>query len=129
MNKKGIKPEDIRNIDDLQKLPFLSKQDIKNHLYFDLLSNNHNKNKIQRITTSGSTSEPLICYVDKTQLEMRWGATLRGLQMTGYRFGQRVARLWHQTIGMTQMQVIKERLDAFICRRYFIPVFDLNEKK
>ena len=129
MDKKGIKPEDISDTNDLQKLPFLSKQDIKNHLYFDLLSNNHNKNKIQRIGTSGSTSEPLICYVDKTQLEMRWAATLRGLQMTGYRFGQRVARLWHQTIGMTKKQILKERLDAFISRRYFIPVFDLNEKK
>ena len=128
MDKKGIRPEDIHSINDLQKLPFLSKQDIKNHLYFDLLSNNHNKNKIQRIATSGSTSEPLVCYVDKTQLEMRWAATLRGLQMTGYKFGQRVARLWHQTIGMTKKQIIKERLDALICRRYFIPVFDLNEK-
>jgi len=129
MDKKGIKPEDISDTNDLQKLPFLSKQDIKNHLYFDLLSNNHNKNKIQRIGTSGSTSEPLICYVDKTQLEMRWAATLRGLQMTGYRFGQRVARLWHQTIGMTKKQILKERLDAFISRRYFIPVFDLMKKK
>jgi len=128
MDKKGIKPEHISDITDLQKLPFLSKQDIKDHLYFDLLSNNHDKNKIQKIATSGSTSEPLVCYVDKTQLEMRWAATLRGLQMTGYRFGQRVARLWHQTIGMTQKQIIKERLDAFLCRRYFIPVFDLNEK-
>ena len=127
MKKLGLYPEDIKTIKDLQKLPLLSKKDVSQNLYFDLLSDNHDKQKIQKISTSGSTGNPFIFYVDKVQLEMRWAATLRGLQMSGYQFGQRVARLWHQTIGMNATQIIKEKLDAFLSRRYFIPVFDLNK--
>ena len=59
---------------------------------------------------------------------MRWAATLRGLQMTGYKFGQRVARLWHQTIGLTFKQLLKEKLDAFLQRRLFIPVFKITDQ-
>ena len=42
-------------------------------------------------------------YVDRYQLEFRFAATLRALEWTGWRFGDRQVRLWHQTIGMTQV--------------------------
>ena len=29
MDEKGVKPEDIRSVDDLHKLPFLSKADLR----------------------------------------------------------------------------------------------------
>ena len=29
MDKKGVKPEDIQSVDDIKKLPFLSKDDLK----------------------------------------------------------------------------------------------------
>jgi phenylacetate-CoA ligase len=38
-------------------------------------------------------------------------------------------RLWHQTIGMSQSQVVKERLDAAFTRRKFIPVFEMSEDR
>jgi phenylacetate-CoA ligase len=123
----GLKPPDIGSIEDLQKLPFLTKDHVRRHLFFDLLSDNHEKRDIQRIATSGSTGEPFVCYVDRHQLEMRWGATLRSMEWTGWRFGDRQARLWHQTIGMSRAQVWRERLDAAIQRRRFIPAFELSE--
>lgn len=126
--KVGLGPSDIRTIEDLQKLPLLSKDDVRKHLYFDLLSDNHKKAEIQRITTSGSTGEPFVCYVDRTQLEMRWAATQRSLEWTGYRFGDKQARLWHQTVGMTPKQQWKELLAAKFNRRLFIPAFELNDK-
>lgn len=122
----GLKPEDIQTIEDLQKLPFLEKQDIRENLHFELLSDNHRKNEILRISTSGSTGEPLVFYVDRHQIEMRWAATLRSMEWTGYQFGDRQARLWHQTIGMTWSQRMKERFDAFLMRRLFIPAFEMS---
>src|SRR5262249_45036560 len=93
-----------------------------------LLSDNHDKRKMLKITTSGSTGEPFVCYADKYQLEMRWAATLRSMEWTGYRFGDRQARLWHQTIGMTWWQVMRERFDALLNRRLFIPAYEMSEK-
>lgn len=128
LDKLGIKPSDIRKIEDLQKLPLLDKKTIRQNLYFDLMSDNHDKKKILRITTSGSTGEPFVCYADKYQLEKRWGSTQRSMEWTGYRFGDRQTRFWHQTIGMARIQIIKERFDAWFNRRLFIPVFEMSDK-
>ena len=127
MQAAGFEPGTIRGLDDLHKLPFLTKDDIRRHLCFDILSDNHQKSEILRITTSGSTGEPFVCYVDRVQLEFRWAATLRSQEWTGYRFGDRTMRLWHQTLGMSKAQILRERADAIACRRRFIPAFEMNE--
>ena len=128
LDNLGIEPDEIRTVRDLKKLPLLDKRTIREHLHFDLLSDNHDKSKILKISTSGSTGEPFVCYADKFQLEMRWAATLRSQEWTGYKFGDRCARLWHQTIGMSLTQIIREKLDALLSRRLFIPAYEMSEK-
>ena len=127
MDARGLRPSDIRGLDELAKLPLLTKDDVRENLFFDLFSDNHDYRKVQRIATSGSTGEPFVCFVDQSQLEMRWAATLRSMEWTGYRFGDRQARLWHQTIGMSWSQIVRERLDALLSRRIFIPAFEMSE--
>ena len=126
MDRMGIGPGDIRTLDDLRRMPLLGKQEIRENLYFDLMSDSHLKKNVYRISTSGSTGQPLVVWVDRHQLEMRWAATLRSQQWTGYRFGDRTVRLWHQTIGMSAGQVVRERLDAWMSRRRFVPAFEMD---
>ncbi len=38
MDKKGVKPEDIKGIEDLHKLPFLSKADLRDGCHYGLLA-------------------------------------------------------------------------------------------
>jgi len=123
----GFDPGKITSLDDLRQIPLLDKKTIKTHLYFDMLSDNHDKKNILRISTSGSTGEPFVCFADRSQLEIRWAATLRSQEWGGYQFGDKCLRLWHQTIGMTKSQVIRERLDAFLSRRKFIPTYEMSK--
>ncbi len=123
----GLGPSDVRTLDDLRSVPLLSKDTVAENLYHGMLSNNHDKRRMLRVATSGSTGEPFVCYADRHQLEIRWAATLRGLEMTGYRFGDRQVRLWHQTIGMGRVQVAQEKLDALLSRRVFIPAFEISD--
>jgi len=127
MKALSIGPDDVRTLDDLAKLPFLTKNDVRKHLYFDIMSDNHDKNEVLKVTTSGSTGEPFVCFVDREQLEFRWAATLRAQEWTGYRFGDRSLRLWHQTLGMSKTQVARELADAFLSRRKFIPAYEMSE--
>jgi phenylacetate-CoA ligase len=129
MQELKLRPEDIRGQADLGKLPFLTKADVRKHLYFDILSENHAKRDVLKISTSGSTGEPFVVYADRAQLEFRWAATLRSQEWTGYEFGDKCVRLWHQTLGMDKTQVAKERMDALFNRRKFIPVFEMAEDK
>jgi phenylacetate-CoA ligase len=125
----NLTPSDIRSLDDLQMLPLLSKDIISKNLYFEMLSRNHDKKAMLKIVTSGSTGTPFTCYADKFQLEMRWAATLRSMEWTGYVFGDKCVRLWHQTIGMSPIQVFREKFDAILSRRKFIPAFSISNTK
>jgi phenylacetate-CoA ligase len=127
MDAAGLKPSDIQSAQDLPKLAMLSKQQVRDRRFFDLMSDNHRKKDVYRISTSGSTGQPLTCWVDRHQLELRWASTLRSQQWTGYRFGDRTVRLWHQTIGMDRIQVFKERLDSILSRRRLVPAFEFDE--
>ena len=123
----GLKPTDIESFVDLSKIPLLAKNDVRANLYFSLLSDSYNKNRVLKVCTSGSTGEPFVCYADQRQLEQRWAATQRSLEWTGYRFGDRQVRLWHQTVGMKWSQVIRERIDGLFNRRLFIPAFQMSD--
>jgi phenylacetate-CoA ligase len=79
-----------------------------------------------KVATSGSTGEPFVTYADRYQLEMRFATTLRALEWTGWRFGDKQARLWHQTLGMSKTQRARERVDAWFMRRLFVPAFELS---
>src|SRR4029079_16061733 len=112
----------------LHKLPLLSKADVRKHLHFDIMSDNHKKAEILKISTSGSTGEPFVCFVDRTQLEFRWAATLRAMEWTGYRFGDRQLRLWPQTLGLSPTQIARELSDAWLSRRRFIPAYEMSDE-
>jgi phenylacetate-CoA ligase len=116
----------LNSTSDLTNLPYLEKDLLKENLYFDLFAENHDKRDMHKITTSGSTGTPLTIYADRFQLEVRFASTLRALEWTGWRFGDKQARLWHQKIGMSFSQIVKEKLDAFLLRRMFIPAFEIS---
>jgi phenylacetate-CoA ligase len=126
MRSAGVHPLEMNSLADIRRLPLLSKDDVRRNLYFALFADNHRKREMLKISTSGSTGEPFTTYADRNQLEARFAATLRGTEWTGWRFGDRQARLWHQTIGMTRAQVIRERIDARFMRRLFIPAFEID---
>ena len=128
MDSLSLKPEDIRTIDDLRKLPVINKADVRENMHLGIMSNNHDKRKIQKVTTSGSTGEPFTVHAEKKQLEMRAAATLRSTEWTGWRFGDRHVRLWHKHLSMKPIEILKERLDAFFTNRKFIPAYEISEE-
>jgi phenylacetate-CoA ligase len=126
MTRGGVRPEDIQSLDDLARFPLLEKHDVRKRLHFELFADNHRKRDMHRIATSGSTGEPFVTYGDRHQLEMRFATTLRSLEWTGWRFGDAQVRLWHQTLGMSHLQALRERVDAWFLRRLFIPAFEMS---
>jgi phenylacetate-CoA ligase len=126
MTQAGVRPEDIQSLDDLARLPLLEKHDVRKRLHFELFADNHHKRDMHRVATSGSTGEPFVTYADRHQLEMRFATTLRALEWTGWRFGDPQVRLWHQTLGMSRLQAMRERIDAWFLRRLFIPAFEMK---
>lgn len=61
---KNISIDDIKSLSDWEKLPVLTKDDIKKHSD-ELIDVNVSRNKLRMVTTGGSTGAPLKVYHDK----------------------------------------------------------------
>jgi phenylacetate-CoA ligase len=75
----GIRPTDISGIDDLQKLPFVTKEDFKRHYPDGIVSSKMNKGSLVEVSTSGTTGKVLPLYVDLLDIVMGLFAYMRTL--------------------------------------------------
>lgn len=82
MQQKGVEPGDIKGIEDIGKLPFTTKEDLKNHYPFGLLA--VPQSEIVRVQgTSGTTGKLTIASYTRKDVEV-WGECVaRGLTMAG----------------------------------------------
>lgn len=79
MDKKGVKPEDIQTLADLSKLPFTTKQDLRDYYPYELLA--LPKEDIIRIhASSGTTGQQIVAGYTQHDLDM-W-AECMARQMT-----------------------------------------------
>ncbi len=62
--KEHLTPEDIKTIDDLEKIPITKKTDISSLPIQNITANNFNLSKCEKRLTSGSSGVPLTCYRD-----------------------------------------------------------------
>lgn len=69
MEEAGVKPSDIKTLKDLSKLPFVTKQDMRDNYPFGLFA--VPKEKLVRIhASSGTTGKPTVVGYTKKDLEM-----------------------------------------------------------
>jgi phenylacetate-CoA ligase len=60
----GIYPNDIKELKDINKLPIISKEDIKNYFPDGIIPKNKDVDKLIKVSTSGTTGKSLSIYVD-----------------------------------------------------------------
>jgi phenylacetate-CoA ligase len=67
-NKKykeyGVHPDDIKGIDDITKLPFITKDDLRQNYPDGIIPRNFDKKNSFLMSTSGSTGKPVFVYID-----------------------------------------------------------------
>jgi phenylacetate-CoA ligase len=82
LQKAGISPEDIRSLDDIKKIPFTRKQDLRDGYPFGFLA--VPRNEVVRIhTTSGTTGKPTVVAYTRGDLETWAELIARNMTMIG----------------------------------------------
>ena len=93
MQDRDLKPVDIQSLDDLKKMPILTKQDIKKN-FNELLSDEYDMGSVKKGHTSGTTGTPLeVCYSDDL-IHINYAMLDRQYRWAGIelkRFGDRIA--------------------------------------
>ena len=91
-DERKIAPSDIQNTLDLQQLPLLTKEIIRNN--FDkLIARPINHRKSKKNATGGSTGDPLQYLISLDSWSAMWAAIYRGWGFADYGLGDKMATI------------------------------------
>lgn len=122
----GIKPSDIQQLSDIEKLPVLSKQDIKDN--FDDFKANNQQNPITK-TTGGSTGSPFKFQHSMESYDRRQANMWRGYGFSGPTLGTKSLYLWGDHLGkISKLTKLKDNIYNGVFRRKMLNSFYLSEE-
>lgn len=82
MDEKGVSPEDIRSVDDLYKLPFLTKDDLRDAYPYGLMAAPlHDCVRIQ--STSGTTGRRVVAFYTQHDIDLWEDCCARAIVSAG----------------------------------------------
>lgn len=124
----GIRSFDKLNLEDFQRIPPLTKTDIREHVD-SLLSQIHSPVDRRQSATGGTTNSPTTIYMDWPAYDRRWAATYEWNRRIGCRRGRKVAYLWGARQDFNPTPSWKERiLNCFGPREKFLASSPLDEE-
>ena len=82
MEEKGVSPEDIKSIDDLHKLPFLSKADLREAYPYGLMGKPL-KDCVRIQSTSGTTGKRVVAFYTQHDIDLWEECCARAIMAAG----------------------------------------------
>ena len=125
--ENNIDYEDIKSIEDLKKIPLLTKDDIRNH-YFELIAVNASDYKYGVGHTSGSTGKPLSFLLDQQNREIEYAAVWRQLKWAGIGINAKVATFRGDLVQETGESSVLWKNNA-LSKELVFNTYQLNDDK
>jgi phenylacetate-CoA ligase len=126
-NQINIGPKDITTIQDLEKLPILTKQIIKKN-WQDFIPKNINKLKYKVSSTGGSTGEPLKYRMSIEDRGRGVALLYRGWGYAGYKLGDKVAVIGGSSLIPTTKSKIRKGIQDFFLNFRHYSSYKMNEE-
>ncbi len=127
-NRLGLNPKDFRTLDDIRKIPVLTKEEVRAHSSeFISEAINLKDRKIKIAKTGGTTGMPLLFYKNTATRDFTWGSYNRWYGWMGISPNDKVAVLWGARTVMTEKKTIKDRFISSFGNKLTINSFSLND--
>jgi phenylacetate-CoA ligase len=97
MNERGLTPQSIETIDDLKKLPILTKEIFKENFPEKLKAKNWSDYKILNRSSSGSTGRPIQYLMTREGYSFNKACNLRGWYWMDFRLGDKLIKISQNT--------------------------------
>jgi phenylacetate-CoA ligase len=125
MGARDLRPEDFQSINDLAKLPYLTREMIREQ-GVRLRADNYPDDICQFRRSGGTTGEPIKVAVDDRGRAFEVAAYLRGLAWMNYQLGSPMVRLFGGTLGLKEKPNVKDRIREWLLNYRFLPAFELT---
>jgi phenylacetate-CoA ligase len=123
----GVHPDQIRDFDDLRKLPMLTKAEIIEN-EGRLVASNFRPEELHRRATGGSTGQHVPFYRDNRCLGYKLAAEYRFNRWAGWDIGRSIAYVWPAMQDFSASVSWKGRIrNALLDRRFVLPSGKLDE--
>jgi len=122
---QGITIESIRSIEDLQKIPFLTKEVIRNNIE-DLKSGE--SHDLSRFNTGGSSGAPLIFYIGNERVSHDVAAKWRATRWWDVDIGDPEVVVWGSPIELGAQDIVRKVRDKML-RTSLLAAFDMSNEK
>ncbi len=120
----NIVPDDFKTLNDLQKLPIITKEDIRNNGK-KFFNEKINLKKCFHSFSSGSTGEPFKSYFDlKTWIRKKYLSKLRARFFCGMKPGEKIVILGAQSIETFERTNSKWYFQSLLPMVLFISIFE-----
>ncbi len=121
----NFSPHSVQSIDDLQRLPLLSKQDIRMNL--ESMKADRARD-LTRFNTGGSTGEPLIFFMGKQRFSHDVAAKWRATRWWNVDIGDRELVVWGSPIEIGAQDRVRSVRDR-VLRTQLLPAFEMSKTK
>jgi phenylacetate-CoA ligase len=108
--ERDLTPSDIKDYDDLVKLPTLTKADIRNN-FEDLISRGFPRSNLV-MKKSGGSGDQIAFFTTREDLSWVIAAEYRAYRWAGYRLGDPCYLFWGSPIDITKSSKIREQLTS-----------------
>jgi phenylacetate-CoA ligase len=125
--KIDFKPEYIQSVNDLNKLPILTKEIVNNN-FNDLYVRNYSHNDFILSSTGGSTAAPMKFYIDKKWDACNMAAAYRSWSWAGYDLGDKMAYLWSAPNDVEESKKYMAKLRNYFLKTIWLDAFQLTEE-
>ena len=127
LERLRLHPADFHRLEDLERLPLLTKADIRANGPA-LRSSLFSPETLFHKKTSGSTGVPLEISVNRESVQWKTACTIRSDEWSGYRLGGRVAKVWGNP--EYRQQGLKGRLrNFFVDRARYLDTIGIDEAR
>lgn len=121
----GFDPSGVRDLADLQKLPFLTKAEIRAH--GPGLCHDEAKG-LRRFNTGGSSGEPLIFYIGNERVSHDVAAKWRATRWWSVDIGDPEIVVWGSPIELGSQDRVRGLRDKLL-RTELLPAFEMSEAR
>lgn len=122
---QAFDPAQVRALDDLQRLPFLTKPLIRSNT--DALKHVHARD-LARFNTGGSSGEPLIFFIGKERVSHDVAAKWRATRWWGVDIGDPEMVIWGSPIELGAQDRARQLRDR-VLRTELLPAFEMSDAK
>lgn len=127
MQARGIRPEEVRDLEVIRSFPVLTKDAIRTR-GLEMIADNLRPGEYSIHKSGGTTGEPIASYIDRRAEAIMTHAAFRGDQWIGWRPWMRTIRLWGGSLARPGAKGLKSKLRSFVLGEVPLSAFTVNAR-